>query len=469
MIPIIDAEAARRRRWDVIIAGSSFAAMFFARGLPDGLSVLFVEKGRVQPHDDLLRNGFDAADPITQINSSGHHKAWVANSVFGGNSNCWWACTPRMLPSDFALASRHGIGTDWPLGYDALAPFYDRVEAIMEVSGGGSDRVLPRSAPFPHPPHAPSRTDRALQAKAPDQWWAQPTARASGGSRAPCCANGVCHRCPVDAKFTILNGIEHFTRPGHHLLPNTELRAARLEGGRATGALLRQDERDFEIGGDMVALGANAFFNAAILLRSGVGNPRVGQGLNEQAGRYAQVDHDDFGPFGGTSITGHGYALYDGPHRSDAAAVLLEVYNAPPAVRAEPGKWTACTQIKMIAEDLPQARNRVTLVDDAPVLEWHGHSDYALRGLDRAVAALPDLMPQGAAVSRVSGLTPTEAHIMGGHVMADRPADGVVDADLKVHGAAGLLALGAGAFPTSAPANPTLTLSALSLRAGGRA
>lgn len=60
------------------------------------------------------------------------------------------------------------------------------------------------------------------------------------------------------------------------------------------------------------------------------------------------------------------------------------------------------------------------------------------------------------------------AHILGAHVISDDLGRGVTDPDLKVHGVAGLLALGGGALATSAPANPTLTIAARSLRAGAR-
>jgi len=48
------------------------------------------------------------------------------------------------------------------------------------------------------------------------------------------------------------------------------------------------------------------------------------------------------------------------------------------------------------------------------------------------------------------------------------PATSVVDADLRHHRVRNLLVLGASVFPTCPPANPTLTLSALSTRAARR-
>jgi choline dehydrogenase-like flavoprotein len=49
--------------------------------------------------------------------------------------------------------------------------------------------------------------------------------------------------------------------------------------------------------------------------------------------------------------------------------------------------------------------------------------------------------------------------------MGNDPDRHVVDHQMKVRGVSGLLALGSGAFTTTSPANPSLTISALSLRA----
>lgn len=459
-LPEITAPEAMNRHWDVVIAGSSFASMFFLKGLPPDLSVLIVEKGQFQPHQDQTQVGIFGLEQIAQNNHSDHRKDWVAHTTFGGNSNCWWACTPRFHPNDFRMDTAFGVGQDWPLSYDDLAPFYEEVEETMEIAGGGSDHILPRRAPFPFPPHLPSRSDTLLRAGS-DNWFAQPTARANGGARAQCCANGVCTICPVNAKFTIENGIDHFARADVHLLQGAEARAVRIEAGTATGLMLRHDGAEIEINGTHFAIGANAIFNAAILLRSGIDNDQIGAGINEQLARYAIIDAPGLGYWGGTSITGHGYDLYDGPHRAEVSAALMEVYNAPARFRHTPGRWGERVQIKLIVEDLPQDQNRVMLVDNEPVIDWHGHHDYALNGLDRAVEQLPSILPFEAEAIEFTDLVATEAHILGTHRM------GVVTDDLlAVRNVGGLHALGGGNFTTSSPANPTLTLSALSLRAG---
>ena len=59
----------------------------------------------------------------------------------------------------------------------------------------------------------------------------------------------------------------------------------------------------------------------------------------------------------------------------------------------------------------------------------------------------------------------TESHILCTTIMGKNPADSIVDAGLVHHQIRNLLVLGGSVFPTASPANPTLTLSALSLRA----
>ena len=60
------------------------------------------------------------------------------------------------------------------------------------------------------------------------------------------------------------------------------------------------------------------------------------------------------------------------------------------------------------------------------------------------------------------------AHIQGTTRMGQDPADSVVDRDLRHHAIRNLVVLGSGTFPTCPAANPTLTLSALAMRAAER-
>ncbi|MEL6265408.1 MAG: GMC oxidoreductase, partial [Pseudomonadota bacterium] len=360
----------------------------------------------------------------------------------------------------------HDVGVDWPVGYDVLEPYFVRVEAMMEVAGGDDDAVFPRSAPLPHPPHRATRAERRLMAH-DRRWVPMPTARSNGGSRPTCCATGACNLCPIDAKFTVLNGRHLFEDEGFAVLLDTEARRVDTEAGRASGLEVRGPGGEAAvIAAPVVALGANAMSNAAILLRSGIREDLAGRGLHEQASQFAWIDIPFDNYYGGTSITGLGYGLYDGDFRGEAASVLIESWNAPPSLRLERGKWLQRLKLKLIAEDLPDPENRVVLENDEIKVIWNGHSDYAYRGLARARDVLSDQLPFEHEIQRFSDFEPTEAHIQGGTPMGDDPATSVVDSFGAVHGVGGLHCLGAGVFPTCSAANPTLTLSALSLRAG---
>lgn len=466
-IETLTLDQARERRWDVLVAGSSFAAMFFARGLPAGLSVLLVERGEWLPLADRLAGAKPQGMHVAQTNHSEREKVWIAQYGFGGGSNCWWGQAPRFHPDDFALASRFGVGRDWPISYDTLEPHYAEAEQVMEIAGGGDDHIFPRSRPRPFPPHAGTRAEGRLRAFS-DMWVPAPSGRSNGGSRTRCCANGVCNMCPVDAKFTIMNGLDRFARPRFGLLLDSEVRAARIEAGRATGLHLRmRDGREAEITGDLVAIGANAIQNAAILHRSGLTGEAVGRYLHEQDAVTALVDLPLANYYGGSSITGLNYAFYHGADRGPRAGVLVELMNAPVALRPTKGRWTERLQLKLIGEDMPRADNRVVLgADDEARVLWQGHDPYLYDGTEWAKERLQDILPVPVEAVRFGDYGPTEAHIQGGHVMGADPATSVVDPNLRCHEVANLLALGAGAFPTCSPANPSLTIAALSLHAG---
>lgn len=467
----IELSAAAARRWDVVIAGSSFAAMFYARPLRErGYSILFLEKGgRISHADQLADRHRERHAHVRQDNSSPYEKHWTVLHQFGGCSNCWWGNTPRLHPNDFRLKSAYGVGADWPIDYETLEPYMVAAEEIMEVAGGGSEHLFPRSKPYPYPAHAQTRAERRLREHDPD-WAPMPSARANGGSRGVCCASGACALCPVDVKFTIQNGLDQFDDPNFAVALDAEVRRVSTEAGAARGLIVRGgDGAEYEVQGDSVALAANAISNAAIMLRSGLGGPLVGQGLHEQASQFAwfNIPFDNY--YGGTSITGAGFSLYDGDFRREAGSILIESWNAPPSLRYEKGKWLQRMKLKFVAEDLPRPENRVVLDDDEAKVAWAGHSDYAFAGLARARTKIFDLIPFEHELTAFSGYQPTEAHIQGGTPMSTTAAEGVVDADCRVFGVEGLRCLGSGVFTTCAASNPTLTLAAISLRAGERA
>jgi choline dehydrogenase-like flavoprotein len=139
----------------------------------------------------------------------------------------------------------------------------------------------------------------------------------------------------------------------------------------------------------------------------------------------------------------------------------------------ERGKWRQILRMKVVFEDLRQTRNRVTTTGDptrAAKADWRGYSEYAKRGLVALSDELPKVL-RGLPVEDVrigDQVEGSEAHIIGTVPFGHDLRSSVVDPDLVHHSVRNLAVLGSSAFPTAPPANPTLTLSALSLRSARR-
>src|SRR5947209_12434528 len=65
---------------------------------------------------------------------SGRFEWWRAR-MLGGRTNHWGRISLRNGPYDFKPRSRDGQGFDWPIGYEDVAPYYDKVEMLIGVYG----------------------------------------------------------------------------------------------------------------------------------------------------------------------------------------------------------------------------------------------------------------------------------------------------------------------------------------------
>jgi choline dehydrogenase-like flavoprotein len=247
--------------------------------------------------------------------------------------------------------------------------------------------------------------------------------------------------------------------------------AVDIAGAVARGVRYTRAGRERVASGDLVVLGANAIFNPHLLLRSGMRHPALGRGLVEQLSTFALVYLDGVDNFqGSTSRCGAGYMLHQDRDRAARAAGLMLTHNTwdVSGLRAVRGKWRRILGLTVMFEDLRQDENVVSLSADdpaRPVVTFRRRSEYALQ----ALRSLPGRLSRILAPLPVEGFyvfpepKQTDAHILGTTVMGDDPATSVLDRHLVCHAVRNLVVLGSGAFPTAAPATPTLTLSALSL------
>jgi choline dehydrogenase-like flavoprotein len=477
--------------YDLILVGSSFAASFFLheylRHAKPTAKVLVLERGRRYSRAELLEIRYGLRTLGERTFRQTGRKRWLYAPAFGGTSNMWYGNTPRFLPEDFELFSRFGVGVDWPIGYDELEPYYCDAEQLMDISGPSERSPVPRSRPYPQPPHVLSNPERVLLERH-DDYYVCPTARARErvGERAACCASFVCNFCPVDAKFTVANSLAHiYADPRVELRLGAVVQSIDVTGSRATAVVWLQEDPDLlaspeAVAGrreqvataEVIALGANALFNPHILLRAGLDDGVVGRYLNEQVGVDALVSLAGIDAFNGsTSCTGHHYRMARGPHRRERAAMLLETFTRT-HLRIEARKWRQSLRITGIFEDLPAAQNRVE-VDPRdptqPVTRYGRHSAYTQRAIERFAADLEPMLA-GLPVEGIEIEPPreSEGHILGTARMGGDPGSSVVDADQVHHRVRNLYVLGGSSFCTSSTANPSLTIAALSLRSARR-
>ncbi|MDP6375682.1 MAG: GMC family oxidoreductase [Pseudomonadales bacterium] len=91
---------------------------------------------------------------------------WWRARMLGGRTNHWGRISLRMGEYDFKPRSRDGLGFDWPIGYDDLAPYYDKTEALIGVYGSNEGlENTPNSSPGVLLPAPAPRADELLVRK----------------------------------------------------------------------------------------------------------------------------------------------------------------------------------------------------------------------------------------------------------------------------------------------------------------
>jgi choline dehydrogenase-like flavoprotein len=464
--------------YDVVVIGSGFGAAFFLHDFIKRRKAraVVLEWGRRNTHEWQIEHEANSDIEDEKTYKSNSAKPWNYTIGLGGGTNCWFANTPRFHPNDFKLKSFYGVGLDWPLSYDDLEPFYCEAEAIMSISGDPDmARIMPRSMPFPQPPHRMSTPDRMMKAAQPGQHFVMPTARARVATeqRPACCASFRCWLCPVDAKFTANNGLMHvFEDPQVSVCLSSEVRRLEHAGGSIRAVTFANGGKEYRVSGDLFVLGANAIQSPAIMLRSDLGGEFVGRGLHEAYGWSYEAYLDGVDNFDGSTInTGVNFGLYDGQHRTRYGASMVSLENRwHYGLRAEAGRLRQTMSFVITTEDLPQPANFVSLDENENAyVNYDRPSDYAIEGRVKAAERLPELL-RPLPVEQIfdRGMRRTESHLQGTLRMGEDAADSVIDRDMIHHRLRNLVIVGTSTFPTCSGAPPSLTAAALSLRAASR-
>jgi choline dehydrogenase-like flavoprotein len=86
--------------------------------------------------------------------AEGERFLWFRARMLGGRTNHWGRISLRFGPWDFKGRSRDGVGDDWPIGYEDVAPYYDKLEAMVGLFGSKEGLPNDPDGIFQPPPAA---------------------------------------------------------------------------------------------------------------------------------------------------------------------------------------------------------------------------------------------------------------------------------------------------------------------------
>ena len=436
----------------------------------------------------------------------------------GGTTLHWLGYTPRFLPSDFRMRSRHGVAEDWPIGYDDLEPYYAQAETELGVAGDDDNPFAGhRSQAYPLPPF-PFGYDERLVVAAGKRlgitFHAMPQARTSREYRGrPACATySLCRVCPIGARYSGDVAVQRAEETGAvTVVPEAPVVRLETDGNRRVrrAVVQRRDGTQHAVEAQCFVVAAHAVESARLLLLSAqAGHPEglangsgvVGRYFMEHMGQFRRATLDQpLYPHRKGFATAISQQFHDRDERDRSSGFLLRGEADGPGpdvveriisdVALRSGNWGEAFARELEpqvaeafgremllgsnAEPLPDPANRVDLDPElrdafgypAPRLRY-GLSDYEREGYRDGDAYIHQM----ADALGADTLGPIQNHHGSHHAgtcrMGHDPDRSAVNAHLRAHELDNLYVVGSANFVTLSLVNPTLTVAALALRLG---
>ncbi|MEE4163728.1 MAG: GMC family oxidoreductase [Woeseiaceae bacterium] len=549
--------------FDAIVVGSGMSGGWAAKELTErGLKVLLLERGpNVEHRKDYVGEGQapwqlpyrdDVPESIVEKHYSTQARCyafrdstrqffvkdseapyatpegkpfdWIRGYHLGGRSLTWHRQSYRLSDIDFEANKAEGIGVDWPIRYEDIAPWYDHVETFAGITGSVEGLPQLPDGKF-QPPMQMNCVEKAMKAKLetayPDRrliigraaHLTAPTEEQTKLGRMRCQYRNECQRgCSFGAYFSSLSATLPAARNTGNLTTITDAVVESVvhdaETGRVTGVRVidagdAKARRQYR--GKLVFLCASTLASTQIMLNSR--SERFPNGIANDSGTLGRflMDH-----IGGVYVSGVMPGFLDQYHKGrrptgcylprfrnvnepdgrfrrgfgyQGGAVRLDwrrgrnsagIGETLKADLRQPGPWVF--GMAGFGEMLPYDHNRVWL-DEKQTDRWgmpilnidctHGANEEAMLdamaedGVDTLEAAgLTDI-----SVSR--NITPPGLliHEMGTARMGRDPATSVLNQYNQAHSVANLFVTDGACMTSSACQNPSLTYMALTARA----
>ncbi|MCA0958499.1 MULTISPECIES: GMC oxidoreductase [Flavobacteriaceae] len=453
---------------------------------------------------------------------------WMRGYHVGGRSIMWGRHSYRWSDIDFAANKNEGIAVDWPVRYKDIAPWYDKVESYIGVSGENLGLPQLPDGQF-EPMMELNCVEDHVRGKVAEHFNGRVITagrvahinsdkKFDGDGRVRCQFRNRCIRgCPFGAYFSSVSS----TLPAAERTGNMTLRPDSIvheviydpNTQKATGVKVidRETKEEFEFKAKVIFLCASAVASTSILMQSK--SDRFPNGLGNDSGELGHniMDHhflvgasgkfegyEDkyykgrkpngiyiprFRNLGGDSDMKNftrGYGYQGGAGRGNYEELIAEASFGKDYKDAmlTPGGWT----MNMLAfgEILPYHDNKMTLDYDKkdkwglPTVTF----DAEIR--ENEINMRKDMQDQAVQMLEKAGakdITPYDRpyalglgiHEMGTARMGRDPKTSVVNGNNQVHGCKNVYVTD-GAFMTSASCvNPSLTYMAFTARAANHA
>lgn len=348
------------KKYDVCIVGSGAGGGMAAKILSEaGLSVAVLEAGgdfdpakeeyRTQlrwPWESPRRGAntqrpfgdFDAAwggweiegEPYTR--KDGTKFDWFRSRMLGGRTNHWGRISLRFGPKDFKRKDQDGLGDNWPISYEDVKPYYDKVDKLIGVFGTNEGLANDPDGFFLPPPkprlHELFVKKGAAVANVP----VIPSrlsilTRKINAERGVCFFCAQCSRaCQVYADFSSSTCLVKpaMEKGKVELYTHAMVREVLTDdAGLATGVVYidKKDLKEYKIGAKVVVLAASACETARIMLNSkSKSHPN---GLSNSSGVVGRYLHDSTG----TDRMAFMPELVDRPRYNEDGVGGLHVYS----------------------------------------------------------------------------------------------------------------------------------------------
>jgi choline dehydrogenase-like flavoprotein len=559
---VVMQQSHRQKIYDAIIIGSGASGGMAAKELTEkGLEVLVLEAGPpVNPARDFSMNawpwesvyrGFGAPgwketgqwlqDTAGEFSSHFYVKdtehpyttdpgkpfTWVRARIVGGKTLHWGRLSWRLSDLDFKAASHDGFDVDWPISYQDIEPYYDKVEEWVGVSGNHDNLwYQPNGKYLPPIPlncgevklrEGAEKTGRKLIQPRVAMLTAVKPQHAKFG-RAACHYCGSCgNGCTVGAMFNSVSSTLPAAAATRKmtLRPNSVVRHLIVDhnNGKAKGVAFvdRLTYQELEAFGRVIIVAASTLESTRLLLNSKSRQHPNGLGNSSGVLGHYLVDH-----FGGTGASGllpilagrepvnedgkssgifvprfrnldaatkhpkflRGYGFEGGSAIPKFPGIARSLPGFGSSFKRQVRHWyTAPVSLTTRANMLSRFENYVEIdpggVVDAwgiPVLRIHiQHSDNEREMAKDAVESAEEILRAAGAenisLSRQMTAPGRIIHELGTCRMGEDPKKSVLNKFNQVHDVSNVFVTDGAAFVGSANQNPTITIMALTMRA----